>query len=167
MLVLVLTVSGCNSRPNNDNTVLSNGGDSAPPQGIIENSKAVNAQLQINYATDEIKGRHESFHEFVHEEEGAWLLIETDVSIKHFNLIKIEHKFTESNIVFFVDGIEYSLDELTTETPFLVKTYSSYGTIPRHGVSYMDSDNITRYFYISESGMDGSLSFVEFENDND
>jgi hypothetical protein len=49
----------------------------------------------------------------------------------------------------------------------MMQTYSSYGTIPHYGVSFVDADNVTRYFYISESGRDGSLSLVEFENSTD
>jgi hypothetical protein len=135
-------------------------------QTTIQNSNnSGNAQLQINYATDNITDLYESFHEFVHAEEGEWLIITTDINIKDFNYIKIGHRFTDDKAVFFVENIEYNLDELIPEKPFLVKTYSSYGTIPHFGISFLDNSNELRYFYISESGKDGSLSLVQFENE--
>jgi uncharacterized lipoprotein NlpE involved in copper resistance len=81
MLILAFTLTACDNNSDNDTSL--------------------NALLQIDYAADEITSRYESFHEFVHVEEGVWIVIVTDNTVKNFEYIKVNHKFLEDKIVFF------------------------------------------------------------------
>ena len=59
------------------------------------------------------------------------------------------------------------MKELYTKEVFrpdrqLLVRFSFIGTIPNNGISYTDDSGKTRYYSISESGMDGSLVFSEF-----
>lgn len=55
----------------------------------------------------------------------------------------------------------YTKDVLRPERPLLVKT-ALFGSIPNNGFSYTDGYGKTRYYAVSESGMDGSVVFSEF-----
>ena len=149
-----------------DNGMTDNLNDDNPDDNHDNSGNVSGANIQIDYATDELLGRYESFHEFIHEEEGGWLVIWTDVPVKDFAYIKVGYDIIEDNVVFFADYVVYPIGELTLEKPFKVKTYAHYGTIPHYGISFTDANNEKKYFYINESGMDGSLLLVEFENKN-
>jgi hypothetical protein len=143
-LVMLFTLSGC---ANNDTP---------------DNSNTLPAKVQIDFAADELLVQYESFHEYNHEDEAAWLIIWTDTSVTDFEYIKVGYEVIDDNVVFFPEYVEHTIGELTPEKPFIVKTYGHYGTLPQYGISYTDANDLKRYFYIFESGKDGSLSFVEF-----
>ena len=120
--------------------------------------------MRIDFAEDVSLSQFASFHEFIHEEEGTWIVISTDRDLRDFDYIKVGHDFVQDNVVFFSDYVVHPIGELTPEKPFMVKTYGHYGTIPQYGITFTDTDNEKKYFFINESGMDGSLSLHEFRN---
>jgi hypothetical protein len=46
----------------------------------------------------------------------------------------------------------------------MVRTFGYWGAFPRVGISFVDTNNVRRHFYIFESMEDGSLNIIEFEN---
>ena len=142
------------------------GGDGVneSPTGSNGDDDLTNAQVQINYAVDGAIDQYESFNKYVHEEDGAWLIITTDKAINNLMFIKVGVHFLEDDALLFLEYVEKDIGYLMPDKPFMVKTYSSYGTLPRYGISFTDTNNLERYFFIAESGMDGTLSLIEFEN---
>jgi hypothetical protein len=117
--------------------------------------------VQIGYVTDEILNKYFSFHEYNSSGGGDTLVIWTDVAVREFEFIAISFDSADNEFSLFPEQVLYSVSELTPEKPFLAKASIS-SSIPSSGVSYYDEKNIKRYFAISESGMDGSLSLAEF-----
>ena len=81
--------------------------------------------------------------------------------VKNFKVLSLEFKdFANGKPVFQVKEL-FSKDVLRPERQLLVK-YTFFGSIPNNGFSYTDGNGKTRYYSVSQSGMDGSLIFIEF-----
>ena len=114
--------------------------------------------FQIAFLTDEVQGRFEAFDQYVHDEYGEWIVIWADIPIDNLDFISVG--FTDD---LFAEGIWYSTGEMRTDKALMVKTSISEG-IPTCGISFSDIHDNRTYYYISESGFDGSLVLVEFQN---
>jgi hypothetical protein len=80
------------------------------------------------------------------------------MAVKDFSFIEVgysEDKYCEAAAL-------YSVDELLPENR-LVVTCLEQGMMPHRGISFLDENNATRYFYLMISGENGSLKLVEFE----
>jgi hypothetical protein len=64
----------------------------------------------------------------------------------------------------FAESILYSINELPSGKIFLVNFPWIEDGILMRGIMFLDQNNIRRFFYICESGVDGSLSLNEFNN---
>ncbi|MDR0320109.1 MAG: hypothetical protein LBI28_01265 [Treponema sp.] len=116
--------------------------------------------IQIGHATGDILSKFEgSFSYHDNDNPGDWIVILTDIMLKELNFISINYDY-ESNS-FVIDRTLFSRTEWQPDLAFRVNMYVSDG-IPNRGISYIDGKNIKRYFYISESGVDGSLLLGEF-----
>ena len=81
--------------------------------------------------------------------------------VKNFKVLSLEFKdFANGKPVFRVKEL-FTKDVLRPERQLLVK-YTFFGSIPNNGFSYTDGNGKTRYYSVSQSGMDGSLLFSEF-----
>jgi hypothetical protein len=159
IFILAFSLEGCKKKT--DDTLTSE--PSANPNVQTEISTKTAPTVLIGHATDEISGKYSSFNEYIDNNSGEKILIRTDIAIINFDFISIGFEFEEGQFSFFSEKILYSINELPPEKPFVVRAIISEG-IPSLGISYFDENNVKRYFYISESGMDGSLSLVEFKN---
>ena len=82
--------------------------------------------------------------------------------VKNFKVLSLQFKdFDANNKPNFLVKELYTKDVLRPERQLLVK-FTFIGTIPNNGFSYTDSNGKTRYYFVSESGKDGSLLFIEF-----
>ena len=113
-------------------------------------------------ATDELLSGYDSFEEFVESSDYPKILIKTNMTVTQFKFIEVEFIPDEYSYSFEVKSVLYSTDELTSEKPFAV-TWLELGSIPHRGISFVDENNVTRYFTISRSGIDGSFVFAEFQ----
>lgn len=157
MLAFAMLFSGCT----NSSTPDSDMPESTDP--IVSETEDVS--LRVDYATDELLSKYDSFEEFVEfkDEDYQKIVFTTNITVKDFKFIEVAYKEEDSNISFFENKVLYSLDELSPEKPFIV-TWMEQGAIPHRGISFVDETNTTRYFYIAMSGKDGSLLLVEFKN---
>jgi len=82
--------------------------------------------------------------------------------VKDFRVLALEFKEISSDgkPVFQIKEL-YTKDFLMPERPLLVKT-TFFGSIPNNGISFTDTNGKTRYFSVSQSGMDGSVELGEF-----
>jgi hypothetical protein len=156
IFILALPFGSCTKKTTTDGT-------SEPTPNIQPeiSSKAAPIVL-IGRATDEILNKFNSFYEYG-DSNGEKIIIWTDISLKNFEFISIGFEFVEEQFILFPEKTLSTVNELPPEKPFAVKMFASEG-IPSTGISYLDENNVKKYFYISESGRDGSLSLVEFNN---
>ena len=91
----------------------------------------------------------------------AGIVFSVNNPIKNFKVLSLHFKdFSDGKPVFLVKEL-YTKDVFHPDRQLLVK-FSFIGSIPNNGISYTDGNGKTWYYSISESGMDGSLVFVEF-----
>lgn len=91
----------------------------------------------------------------------AGIVFSVNNPIKNFKVLSLHFKdFSDGKPVFLVKEL-YTKDVFHPDRQLLVK-FSFIGSIPNNGISYTDGNGKTRYYSISESGMDGSLVFSEF-----
>ena len=91
----------------------------------------------------------------------AGVVFSVNNPIKNFKVLSLYLKdFSDGKPIFLVKEL-YTKEVFRPDRQLLVK-FSFIGSIPNNGISYTDGNGKTRYYSISESGMDGSLVFVEF-----
>jgi hypothetical protein len=159
IFILVFSFAGCKKKT--DDTSAS---ESDPSLTTNTQVSGLPPTVSIGRATDEILNKYSSFYEYSENGNGEKILIWTDITIKNFEFISVGFEIEEGQFSLFSEKTLYSINELPPEKPFTVRMFVSEG-IPSRGISYPDENNIGRFFYISESGKDGSLSLVEFNND--
>ena len=137
--------------------------DNLPESSEPTTSATGTVLVNVDYATDELLSEYDSFDEFTEFEDEGYqkIIFITNIVVKDFRFIEVGYKEENTNIVFFENKVSYSLDELSPEKP-LVVTWMEQGSIPHRGISFIDENNTTRYFYVAMSGEDGSLFLVEF-----
>ena len=119
--------------------------------------------LQIGRATDQVINMSDDVYEYNDNDYGEKIVIRTDVTLKNLDFISIGLEDTGEQLSFFAEDILYSINELSPKKALVIKTFISEG-IPSRGISFLDKNSIKRCFYISENGMDNSLSLIEFHN---
>jgi len=123
------------------------------------------SQVVVNgdYVTDELLAGYDAFEEFIEFDEERYLkiMIMTNMTIKNFKFIEVALSPDDEDGILEEKSVRYSLGELSPDKPFVV-TWLEIGSIPHRGISFVDEKNVTRYFSISMSGLDGSLRLVEF-----
>ena len=119
--------------------------------GGAKSSPPVHIGLQ-----DEVPQKFDCLYEY-NDDSGKKMVLWTDVPRKNFEFLSIG--FDES---LFAESIIYSSTDWPPEKALFIQMSVPEG-IPNIGISFLDENNIKRYFYISESGADGSLSLVEFQ----
>ncbi len=91
----------------------------------------------------------------------AGVVFSVNNPVKNFKVLSLHFKdFNNGKPVFLVKEL-YTKEVFRPDRQLLVK-FSFIGSIPNNGISYTDPAGKTRYYSISESGMDGSLIFSEF-----
>lgn len=93
---------------------------------------------------------------------GSWIVITSDYALEDFSFIAVDYDYEIDSWI--VERTLYTIPELKSSEDmeaFQVNTSVGDG-IPTRGISFTDR-NTKRYFYISESGFDGSLLLSEFQ----
>ena len=136
---------------------------SAKPEPTAE-PDVKNATISVEIASDELLGQYstfEEFSEFDESEEQQRIIFTTDTPVKDFKFISVEFEEIDQNIVYKPGEELFAAKEFSPESPVVV-AWTEVGLIPNRGISYVDSDGITRYFTILQSGEDGSVLIDEF-----
>lgn len=136
--------------------------DSPEPSDPVTEKALVN----VDYATDELLSKYDSFSEFTEfEDEGFQKIIfTTNIAVKDFKFIEVGFKDDNIDFTFFESDVLYSLEELSPAKPFVV-SWMEQGSIPHRGISFIDETGATRHFCITMSGEDGSVFLAEFNNE--
>lgn len=119
--------------------------------------------IRIDLATDELLNKYNSYNEFIEFEGEGYqrIVIIPNTEVKNFKFIEIGYEESENQLKYFEKNVLYSINKLSPEKPFVVK-WMERGLIPHRGISFVDENNTTRYFYIANSGRDGALLLLEF-----
>ncbi|MCL1910581.1 MAG: hypothetical protein FWG13_00035 [Leptospirales bacterium] len=129
------------------------------PAKTDNNAEPLSPTIRIERA-DNVPNKFDSIYQYNDNNGSERIIIWSDATLKNFDFISVG--FGDS---LFPENILYSIKELSPKKAFVVQTFVS-GTIPSRGISFLDKNNKKRYFYISESGLDGSLLLGEFHNNN-
>ena len=114
--------------------------------------------ISIDNAPDDITG---DYHFFADYQVNERIILYAEENLENFAYIEILHSIDpDDNFAFLVGEVLFGLDEFTPEKPFVVTAYIG-STIPTRGIFFGHGESV-RYFYITESGMDGSLQLIEF-----
>ena len=130
-----------------------------------ERKKLNLSQVKISgdFVSDAFLSQYTSFETFVEFDDKDYqrIYITTNITVKDFKFIEIEFD-PDSDHFFREKGVLYSLGKLLPDKPFVV-TWMGWGTMPHRGITFVDENNVKRYFTIHDSGYDGSLLITEFK----
>lgn len=94
---------------------------------------------------------------------GIGVLFMTDHKLADFKILNLEYKDCDDNgNISYNVNIAKDYGTLDKDMPLVVHM-EMIGTIPNAGFSFADTNGNTRYYSISESGMDGSPVVTRFE----
>ena len=125
--------------------------------------------ISVSLAPDEVSDGYDFFEDeyyLGYEPEPQKIMFSTNVVAKDFKFLAIAWREGNQYANFYETTELYSLDELSPEKP-LVATWLNLGTMPHRGISFVDENNITRYFYITLNQADNGnepILLVEFSN---
>ena len=172
MFVILFLAASCTSdtvtttEQISDINVIKNTSDDTPADNTAEapaiEDKPIplSANIQIDHVSDDLLKNFEMPYEYIVDENGAEVMIWTDIAIKDFTLYETGYDIEDDNFALYPANILYTIDELPPERPFVITMYMPE-IIPTHGFSFTDSDNTKRSYLIQESGLDGSLFLGE------
>ncbi len=89
------------------------------------------------------------------------VLFSTSETVTDFKLLSLTLEDSENGDFTFAAQEVYSLKELTPNQP-LAAGLEFIGDIPNNGISYVDTDGVTRRYAVDMSGRDSSLFLWEF-----
>ncbi|MCL2564463.1 MAG: hypothetical protein FWE24_01460 [Defluviitaleaceae bacterium] len=98
---------------------------------------------------------------------GENLVIWANQPLRDFSVLLIGNDFINDEIFFIpVESFAF-VSELSPEEAFVINNYFGLGTLPWSGITFIDENDIKRYFTIQQSMYDGSWHLHEFENRTD
>ena len=100
------------------------------------------------------------YHFFADDQTNETILFLATESVENFAYIDIVPAYNGDDLVLLVGELRFGLDVFTPEKPFVVSVNIGSG-IPAKGIHFEYKGKVW-FFYITESGMDGSLQLVEF-----
>ncbi len=138
-------------------------------QGLDQAETAVinlaNAIVSVDYASDDFLAQTGTYDEVIIDASDplAKVVFTANITVKDFKYLEILLTDCVGDKCSF-DIVEelYSINELRPERP-LVIGMEFVGSIPNRGISFVDETGTTRYFSINQSGKDGSVFLLEFE----
>ncbi|NLY73329.1 MAG: hypothetical protein GX079_06530 [Tissierellia bacterium] len=118
--------------------------------------------LFIGYSDELVLDDYEVIHREIMYPDGSDMVFISQKKLSDFRFIRLIFDVIDDEYILSEGESVFGLDEWNSKEPILVKTYVM-GTVPDIGITFTDEDGVSRYYYISVSGDDGSLSLIEFE----
>lgn len=138
-------------------------------QGLGQAETAVinlaNAIVSVDYASDDFLAQTGTYDEVIIDDSNVLtrLVFTVNIKVKDFKYLEILlTDCIDDKCSFDVVEELYSINELRPERT-LVIGMEFVGSIPNRGISFVDETGTTRYFSINQSGKDGSVFLLEFE----
>jgi len=117
--------------------------------------------LKIERTTEGQQEQLSVYHEFRELGNlGTAFVISSNITLKDLNFISIRYDYNTGfeyveQVIFSIPG-----SDLSPDSAFVVN--SDIIEIPSRAISFLDENNVKRYFYISENQDNSSLSLTEF-----
>ena len=113
--------------------------------------------ITIGKASGNISG---DYHFFADHQTNERIIFSTKENLENFAYIEIEISDDDDNFGLLAGEVLFSLDVFSPKKTFIVTADIGSG-IPTRGILFRYKGSV-KHFYIKESGMDGSLSLIEF-----
>ena len=167
--VLIFILAGCGTRSNQ------------PPVQEAEISPPARGAalgLSIDITSDEILASFDYLHEvdYMLVREARWpdgdgiiggdrLVIWANSPLRNFALISLSNEIAGENFIFVPGDTFALLNELSPGTGFVINSYISAGTLPLSGITFIDENNVQRYFLLVQDQSDDFEAYrlIEFE----
>ena len=131
---------------------------------LTQAQKEALPEVKVDYATDEVLSRYESYEEYTMEgeENNVRTLFTAEKTVTNVRLysIALEEVTEEGNLTFRAEQELYALNQLTGEKPFVAEV-PFYGTIPNIGIVYTTEKGVEKQFALTMSGKDGSIFLMK------
>jgi len=144
----------------------------SPQPGETNQLQAINIQIEV--ATDELLDTFTHIHEADYylvrgSTNGLTLVIWADVPLAELAILDFSNDSTEDAILFIPIGTYGQIDVLQPGESFIIINYIGVGTLPWSGITFVDEDGVTRYFWMQENQSDyGDRFFLnEFKTVNE
>ena len=102
---------------------------------------------------------------------GDALLIRTNIPLREFAVVLVGNDTTEDEDGFIFIPMESfgMVDVFLPEEAFIIKSYLGSGTLPWSGITFLDEDNVQRYYAIvqDQSGLFDPYQLIPFEDRTD
>jgi hypothetical protein len=130
-------------------------------------------KISVQIANDEILSRYRSFVEFINRDISEYpnlqLIFNTTVPLRDFKYVDMHLVYDEElwRHVVLDYTVKYSMNELTPNRPFVVN-WIEIGTINSIGISFIDENNVRRFFSIvtNRAGLEedgrGQILLIEY-----
>jgi hypothetical protein len=108
----------------------------------------------------------ESVHGFASDILGDTLVIWTDIHVRDFSVISVGHDFIDDELFFIPIEVFGQVDNLPPGMGFVINSYISLGTMPWSGITFVDENDVKRYFTILQDQSDEFPPYrlIEFED---
>lgn len=130
-------------------------------------SDSISKLVKIEVATKESIGNYEDIYEYIHDENGQFVMISVDKTVKDFQYISVKNTATDTEVLYEPDEVLFTTKELHPTKPFVVKQLPQ-GSIPWSGISFIDEHDVRKYYTIHLNGRDPDEAppyyLMEFEN---
>ena len=111
--------------------------------------------MNYNDAFEEVRG-------FRFDGDGERLMIWANQPIFNVSLIALGHDAVDDEWRFFATEAVFHVDTLDSTEALVIDSYYDVGTLPLSGLSFEDASGTRRYFFLQQSGYDGSFFLQEF-----
>ena len=177
MVCISLILTGCNETRDivSDGEPAVNASDTAQASDLVpttpdvsladepvEQSASDTVAVNIDFATDDILSAFDGYIQAAapdadYDDTSVDVIFTTSAAARDFSITRLFHPD------YFRNEVLLSQYELLPEEP-IVFSMVFHGDIPSTGISYLDENDETKYFYLTISGEDGSLLLVETDS---
>lgn len=121
--------------------------------------------ISADYASEELLAQYKSYEEFDESENAenqTKVLFKISAAVKdvRFLIIYFDESGEAESLNFYVSKTLYSKDIILPEKSLVVGTVFE-GLLPTRAISFVDENNLTRYYSLNLSGEDGSIILIE------
>ena len=121
-------------------------------QGQLATEKTADEIVFIDEATAEKLEKYSSYYTYVHQQDGGEVLISTTETLRFFEFIAIEADIIDGELHYYPSTVYFALDRIDPDHPFVVRFKVTSEVISHHGISFVDPDNVRRYYVINIPG---------------
>ena len=112
--------------------------------------------IDVSYVDESFFERYKTYNSFIQNEDSGRIAFTTNIPVEDFSWLSLTFEFDDiDGLIYDIDEVLYSLEELTPQKPFVV-TWQEVGIMSCFGFSYNDKNGEKKYFVgrVANYGMD-------------